>query len=91
MMANVVILTETFGFIEQSRQIIAQQWAVSLNTNVLFSCKGEAAPFAQCLVLSFATYSLVVPPFNLGWTVMILTRNINIFQKALDNWGGTVA
>lgn len=65
MMANVVILTETFRFIEQSRQIIAQQWAVSLNTNVVFSCKGEAAAFAQRLVLSSATYSLVVPPFNL--------------------------
>lgn len=65
MMANVVILTETFGFIEQSVQIIAQQWAASLNTNVIFSCIGEAAPVAERLALSFAAYSLVATQFNL--------------------------
>lgn len=66
MMANVVILTETFRFIEQSVQIIAQQWAASLNTNVVFSCKGEAAPFAESLVLSFATYSLNLDCYDLN-------------------------
>lgn len=60
-----VILTETFRFTEQSVLIIAQQWAVSLNTNVVFSCKGEAAPLAVRLVLSFATYSLLAPQFSL--------------------------